>query len=83
MHYHGSRCYGDDEELCCWGKRRISISDYQSTNSIEHKLLSEDLKRDQIFLPPGPVTVGITSGASTPDRAVEAVIEKLMRLSEN
>ena len=55
----------------------------QSTNSIEHKLLSEDLKRDQIFLPPGPVTVGITSGASTPDRAVEAVIEKLMRLSEN
>ena len=55
----------------------------ETTNSIEHKLLSEDLKRDQIFLPPGPVTVGITSGASTPDRAVEAVIEKLMRLSEN
>ena len=55
----------------------------ETTNSIEHKLLSEDLKCDQIFLPPGPVTVGITSGASTPDRAVEAVIEKLMRLSEN
>ena len=55
----------------------------ETTNSIEHKLLSEDLKRDQIFLPPGPVTVGITSGASTPDRAVEAVIEKLMRLSES
>ena len=55
----------------------------ETTNSIEHKLLSEDLKRDQIFLPPGPVAVGITSGASTPDRAVEAVIEKLMRLSEN
>jgi 4-hydroxy-3-methylbut-2-enyl diphosphate reductase len=55
----------------------------ETTNSIEHKLLSEDLKRDQIFLPPGPVTVGITSGASTPDRAVEAVIEKLKRLSEN
>jgi len=27
--------------------------------------------------------VGITSGASTPDRAVEEVIEKLMQLSEN
>jgi 4-hydroxy-3-methylbut-2-enyl diphosphate reductase len=55
----------------------------ETTNSIEHKPLSEDLKRDQVFLPAGPVTVGITSGASTPDRAVEAVIEKLMRLSEN
>jgi 4-hydroxy-3-methylbut-2-enyl diphosphate reductase len=55
----------------------------ETTNSIDHKPLSEDLKRDQVFLPAGPVTVGITSGASTPDRAVEAVIEKLMRLSEN
>ena len=55
----------------------------ETINSIEHKPLSEDLKRDQVFLPAGPVTVGITSGASTPDRAVEAVIEKLMRLSEN
>ena len=35
------------------------------------------------FLPEGPVRVGITSGASTPDRAVEEVIEKLMQLSEN
>ena len=55
----------------------------ETTNSNEHKPLSEDLKRDKVFLPAGPVTVGITSGASTPDRAVEAVIEKLMRLSEN
>ena len=55
----------------------------ETTNSIEHKPLSEDLKREQVFLPAGPVTVGITSGASTPDRAVEAFIEKLMRLSES
>ena len=55
----------------------------ETTNSIEHKPLSEDLKRDQVFLPAGPVTVGSTSGASTPDRAVEAVIETLTRLSEN
>jgi 4-hydroxy-3-methylbut-2-enyl diphosphate reductase len=55
----------------------------ETSNSIEHKPLSEELKKDLNFLPTGPVTVGITSGASTPDRAVEAVIEKLMRLSEN
>ena len=52
------------------------------TNTIEHKPLSEPLRQDGNFLPAGPVTVGITSGASTPDRAVEEVIEKLMRLSE-
>ena len=51
-------------------------------NTIEHKPLSKELCDDDNFLPKGPVTVGITSGASTPDRAVEEVIEKLMRLSE-
>ena len=52
-------------------------------NTIEHKPLAEELQQDADFLPPGPVTVGITSGASTPDRAVEEVIEKLMQLSES
>jgi 4-hydroxy-3-methylbut-2-enyl diphosphate reductase len=53
------------------------------SNSIEHKPLSSELCREGDFLPEGPVKVGITSGASTPDRAVEEVIEKLMQLSEN
>ena len=53
------------------------------SNSIEHKPLASDLCREGDFLPEGPVRVGITSGASTPDRAVEEVIEKLMQLSEN
>jgi 4-hydroxy-3-methylbut-2-enyl diphosphate reductase len=51
-------------------------------NVIQHKPLGEDLTSEGDFLPTGPVTVGITSGASTPDRAVEEVIQKLMRLSE-
>ena len=51
-------------------------------NSICHKPLGEELTTETNFLPPGPVNVGITSGASTPDRAVEEVIQKLMRLSE-
>ena len=53
------------------------------SNSIEHKPLAAELCREGDFLPEGPVRVGITSGASTPDRAVEEVIEKLMQLSEN
>ena len=52
-------------------------------NAIEHKPLNENLRLESNFLPAGPVTVGITSGASTPDRAVEEVIEKLMLLSES
>ena len=53
------------------------------SNSIEHKPLAAELCREGDFLPKGPVKVGITSGASTPDRAVEEVIKKLMQLSEN
>ena len=51
-------------------------------NSIEHKPLGHELIREMNFLPAGPVTVGITSGASTPDRAVEQVIQRLISLSE-
>ncbi len=52
-------------------------------NSIEHKPLGQELTRETDFLPGGPVTVGITSGASTPDRVVEHVIQRLIALSEN
>ena len=51
-------------------------------NSIEHKPLGQELIREQNFLPGGTVTVGITSGASTPDRVVEHVIQQLTSLSE-
>ena len=54
-----------------------------ASNSVEHMPLGEALRTDGDFLPAGPVNVGITSGASTPDRAVEEVIEKLMQLSES
>lgn len=51
-------------------------------NSIEHKPLGQALIREQNFLPGGTVSVGITSGASTPDRVVEHVIQRLISLSE-
>jgi 4-hydroxy-3-methylbut-2-enyl diphosphate reductase len=40
------------------------------------------LEIEQPFLPEGPIRVGITSGASTPDRVVEDVIERLIELCE-
>ncbi|NJL82756.1 MAG: 4-hydroxy-3-methylbut-2-enyl diphosphate reductase [Chloroflexaceae bacterium] len=50
-------------------------------NRIEHKPLGQPLAVSENWLPDGPITVGITSGASTPDRSVEAVIRKLFELS--
>ncbi|MEB3320627.1 MAG: 4-hydroxy-3-methylbut-2-enyl diphosphate reductase [Cyanobium sp.] len=51
-------------------------------NRIEHKPLGGDLEVEEPFLPAGPIRVGITSGASTPDRIVEEVIERLIALSD-
>lgn len=51
-------------------------------NRIEHKPLGADLALEEPFLPEGPIRVGITSGASTPDRVVEDVIERLVALCE-
>ncbi len=52
-------------------------------NRIEHKPLGGALETLEPFLPAGPIRVGITSGASTPDRVVEDVIERLVALSED
>lgn len=48
--------------------------------TIEHKPLDRDLTVTENWLPAGPITVGITSGASTPDKAVEEVIAKIFAL---
>jgi 4-hydroxy-3-methylbut-2-en-1-yl diphosphate reductase len=44
---------------------------------LEHKPLNQDLTIADHWLPDGQITVGITSGASTPDKVVEEVIEKI------
>jgi len=49
-------------------------------NRIEHKLLHGELTVTENWLPEGPIAVGVTSGASTPDRAVEAAIERIFQL---
>jgi 4-hydroxy-3-methylbut-2-en-1-yl diphosphate reductase len=46
-------------------------------NTIEHKPLGRDLELKENWLQDGSIIVGITSGASTPDIVVEAVINKI------
>ena len=52
-------------------------------NCIEHKPLGKDLEIQENWLPEGAVTIGVTSGASTPDKVVEDVIEKILALKAN
>ncbi len=53
-------------------------------NRVEHKPLnSNKLTIDTEWLPTGKVSVGITSGASTPDKAVQEVIEKIFAIKAN
>ncbi len=49
-------------------------------NRVEHKPLAKDLEVEENWLPEGPITVGITSGASTPDKVVEDAIKKIFEL---
>ncbi len=56
---------------------RISVKE----NSIFHKPLGSELELKNNFLPSGKINVGITSGASTPDKVVEDVIEKLIDIA--
>ncbi len=51
-------------------------------NKLLHKLAHGELKETTNWLPSGPIRVGITSGASTPDRAVEEVLEKVFKIKD-
>ena len=51
-----------------------------SGNRLEHKPLGGDLIVIENWLPGGEIVVGVTSGASTPDKVVEDVIEKIFEL---
>ena len=49
-------------------------------NKIEHKPLNKDIEVTENWLPEGSIVVGVTSGASTPDKVVAEAIEKIFEL---
>ncbi|MEM9539753.1 MAG: 4-hydroxy-3-methylbut-2-enyl diphosphate reductase [Cyanobacteria bacterium P01_E01_bin.42] len=49
-------------------------------NRIEHKPLGKAIEVTENWLPEGKITVGVTSGASTPDKSVEDAIEQIFQL---
>ena len=51
-----------------------------ASSAIEHKPLDKDIETEENWLPEGDIIVGVTSGASTPDKIVENVIEKIFAL---
>ena len=57
-----------------------SVERILSATEIEHKPLGKPIEIANNWLPEGQLLVGVTSGASTPDKAVEDIIEKLFEL---
>ncbi|QUS60709.1 4-hydroxy-3-methylbut-2-enyl diphosphate reductase [Synechocystis sp. PCC 7339] len=51
-------------------------------NRVEHKPLGKDLEMLEPWLPDGKITVGVTSGASTPDKVVEEVMKRIVAIKE-
>ncbi|MEG4403862.1 MULTISPECIES: 4-hydroxy-3-methylbut-2-enyl diphosphate reductase [unclassified Microcoleus] len=49
-------------------------------NRIEHKPLGADLIVTEGWLPDGKIVVGVTSGASTPDKVVEDAIDRILAM---
>jgi len=49
-------------------------------NRVEHRLLDGNLAVTENWLPDGAIAIGITSGASTPDKVVADVVEKIFEL---
>ena len=52
------------------------------SNTVTHKLAHGELVETSSWLKDGPLRIGITSGASTPDKAVEDVLERIFKIKD-
>ncbi|MBD2354688.1 4-hydroxy-3-methylbut-2-enyl diphosphate reductase [Tolypothrix sp. FACHB-123] len=57
-----------------------SVERIKSAKSIEHRQLTGEIVTTDNWLAEGKIAVGITSGASTPDKVVEDIIERIFAL---
>ena len=57
-----------------------SVERILDRDRLEHKPLDGEIAIAKNWLPEGKITVGVTSGASTPDKVVADVIEKIFEL---
>ncbi|NEP27454.1 4-hydroxy-3-methylbut-2-enyl diphosphate reductase [Moorena sp. SIO3I6] len=57
-----------------------SVNRIISADEIEHKPLHQEVEVARNWLPSGSIVVGVTSGASTPDKVVEDVINMIFEL---
>jgi len=53
-----------------------------SAKEIRHRDLAQGVITASDWLPAGDICVGITSGASTPDRIVEEVMQRILTLAD-
>ncbi|MEB3217642.1 MAG: 4-hydroxy-3-methylbut-2-enyl diphosphate reductase [Nostocales cyanobacterium 94392] len=60
-----------------------SVARIISPDSIEHCQLNGNIEISEQWLPDGKIVVGITSGASTPDKVVEDVIQKIFEFKQS
>lgn len=58
----------------------IDCAERIDANGIEHRTLDGNLQVTQHWLPKGAITIGVTSGASTPDIVVADIVEKIFAL---
>uniref|UniRef100_A0A6U4E9P0 4-hydroxy-3-methylbut-2-enyl diphosphate reductase n=1 Tax=Phaeomonas parva TaxID=124430 RepID=A0A6U4E9P0_9STRA len=50
--------------------------------SIEHRLLDGSIVTEENFLPEGKITIGVTSGASTPDAYLGDAVDRILMLKK-